>query len=131
MAIKQTIKFNSKNEYFAGFLQNIVDVSDIKGGVTFENDKVVLVLDDSDTDSLENFSNNAQKLMPHSVFMGNIDTDNEQLDIKSTRLKSKNYNIALCPTCLDILTNPASSDYLNDSIVCSHYSNDIEDGFNS
>ncbi|QFR48969.1 hydrogenase [Sulfurimonas lithotrophica] len=123
MAIKQTIKYNSNSEYFAGFLQDIVKKSEIAGKVSRAEDSVILLLDDSDISAIERFSNNTQKFMPHSIFMGNIDTINEDADITNSSLESKNYNISLCPKCLDKLTNPSSSSYLDDSITCNHYSN--------
>ena len=123
MAIKQTIKYNTDSEYFAGFLQGIVDDSDINASIEKNSTGIVLLLDSSDQEAVQRFSDNTQKFMPYSIFMGEIDTKNEQLDIQNSSLESKNYNIALCPKCLKMLTNPASPDYLNDSIVCNHYSN--------
>ncbi|MCW8838749.1 MAG: hydrogenase [Thiovulaceae bacterium] len=123
MAIKQTISYNSNSEYFAGFLQDIVKKSEIVGEVSQNKNNIVLLLDDSDKNAIERFSNNAQKFMPHSIFLGNIDTKNEDININKASLESKNYNISLCPKCLDKLTNPSSPNYLDDTIVCNHYSN--------
>jgi len=123
MAIKQTIKYNADSEYFAGFLQDIVKESEIDAEVKKDNSSVILLLDDSDADAIERFSDNTQKFMPYSIFMGEIDTQNIDQEINSSSLSSKNYNISLCPKCLDKLTNPASPFYLDDSIVCTHYSN--------
>jgi hydrogenase maturation factor HypF (carbamoyltransferase family) len=125
MAIKQVIKYNSENQYFAGFLQSIIDESDILGSVEQGKDEIVLFLDDTDAEKLEKFSELADKHLPHSIFLGDIQTTQEDAEIKSTRFISKPYNIGLCPKCLEALTDPASEDYLNDDLKCNHYSNDI------
>ena len=129
MAIKQTIKYNSNNTYFAGFLQNIIDESEISGGVIQSDESIILTLDDRDKDALERFSQNTTKYLPHSIFLGDIDTINEELEIKPTHFTSKTYNISLCPRCLEKLTNPASDNYLDDSIKCDHYSNSLNFDF--
>lgn len=45
--------------------------------------------------------------------------------IHTTAFESESYDIALCPKCLETLTDPASRNYLDDTLVCRHY-NPIE-----
>jgi hydrogenase maturation factor HypF (carbamoyltransferase family) len=124
MAIVQEIKFNSDNEYFAGFLQNIITQSGIKGAVTFIENIITLILDDSDTKTLEKFSELSNKYLPHSIFIDKITTNAKDIPIPNTIFRSKTYNIAPCPKCLEDLTDPSSPLYLDDSLVCKHYSNE-------
>lgn len=124
MAIKQTIKYNSDNEYIAGFLQTIINDSELNASVSKTEKEITLLIDENDSEALERFSQNTQKHLPYSVFIGDIDTtQQEELDVNKSSFKSKNYNIALCPKCLLKLTDPASENYLDDSLICDHYSN--------
>ncbi len=123
MAIKQTIEYNSDSEYIAGFLQSIINESEIDGSVSKCEREIVLTLDDSDPEALERFSKNTQKFLPYSVYIGEIDTKQEDIEVNSSSFESKNYNIALCPKCLLKLRDPASDHYLDDSLICDHYSN--------
>ena len=124
MAIKQTIKYNSDNEYIAGFLQTIINDSELNASVSKTEKEITLLIDENDPQALERFSQNTQKYLPYSVFIGDIDTtQQEELDVNKSSFKSKNYNIALCPKCLLKLTDPASENYLDDSLICDHYSN--------
>jgi len=124
MAIVQKIKYNSDNEYFAGFLQAIIDESKADGGVWFEDGVITLVLDEKDSYGLERFSELSSKYLPHSMFLSNIDTNVEDVEIKKTNFKSKPYNISLCPKCLEMISTPSSVNYLDFSLECKHYSND-------
>ena len=124
MAIKQTIKFNSSNQYFAGFLQNIINESEISGGVQQQNNEIILTIDDKESSKLEKFSSLADKYLPHSIFLQDIQTTQEDIEIKQSDFRSQTYDIGLCPKCLEILTDPASEDYLNDDLRCTHYSNE-------
>ncbi len=124
MAIKQTINYNSDSEYFAGFLQHIIDISELDAYVSIGKNNLTLMLDDSDLEALERFSQNTQKYLPHSIFLGDIDTQSVDDIVQKKTLKSKSYKISLCPQCLNNLTNPSSQSYLDDSIVCDHYSNE-------
>jgi hydrogenase maturation factor HypF (carbamoyltransferase family) len=124
MAIIQEIKFNSDNEYFAGFLQNIITQSGIDGSVNFNDNLITLILDDKDTKGLEKFSELSNKYLPHSIFLGAITTNAKEISNVYTKFISKPYNIAPCPKCLEDLTDPSSPNYLDDSLVCKHYSND-------
>lgn len=124
MAIKQTIKYNSDNEYIAGFLQTIINDSELNASVSKTEKEITLLIDENDPEALERFSQNTQKHLPYSVFIGDIDTtQQEELDVNKSSFKSKNYNIALCPKCLLKLTDPAGENYLDDSLICDHYSN--------
>ncbi len=123
MAIKQTIEFNSDKEYFAGFLQNAIDESLIEGSVEFKDGKIELILNDKESRALERFSNFTQKYLPHSLYLGKIDTQVVELEPKQDRFLSQPYKITPCPICIEELTNPASQNYLDDTIECHHYAN--------
>ncbi len=123
MAIKQTIEYNSNNTYFSGFLQALINESEINGNVSQHNKEIVLLLDESDSDVLERFVENTGKYLPHSIFLGEIQSTQEDAVVKPSRLKSGAYNISLCPKCLQKITDPASENYLDDTIECHHYSN--------
>jgi len=123
MAIKQTIKYNSQNKYFAGFLNYIKNEVKIEGSVTFNKNEIVLLLDDKDEKKLELFSKITSKYLPHSVFLGDIQTNRVDETVYSKPFVSPSYDIALCPRCLEDLTRPSSNRYLDDTIKCNHYSN--------
>ncbi len=124
MAIKQVIKYNSKNQYFAGFLQSIIKESEILGSVEQNGSEIVLLLDDKDSTKLEKFSLLTDKYLPHSIFLEDIKTTQEDIKLNIDDFKSESYNIGLCPKCLDALSDPANQDYLNDELQCTHYSNE-------
>jgi len=92
--------------------------------VTFDENIITLILDDSDTTTLEKFSEFSNLYLPHSIFLTKITTNAKDIDILNTIFRSKTYNIAPCPKCLEDLTDPSSPLYLDDSLVCKHYSND-------
>ncbi|MBD3841870.1 MAG: hydrogenase [Campylobacterales bacterium] len=125
MAIQQTIQFKSDHKYFAGFLQNLIDQSQINASVTMIGKTIELIIDENDTNKLEDFSNTTNKYLPNSIFLGDIKTSNTQTKIIKERFLSPNYPIAPCQQCLEAICNPASDDYLNDSYSCTHYSNEI------
>jgi hypothetical protein len=129
MAIKQTIGYNSNNRYFAGFIQDLINESEIKASVSQSDKEIVLVLDDSDERTLSRFSALTTKYLPHSIFLGDVKTVSEDIEINRHKLESPTYNIALCPRCLEKLTNPASKNYLDDTIKCHHYSNSEDKDF--
>jgi hypothetical protein len=124
MAIIQNIEFKSENRYFAGFLQNAIDSSGIEGSVEFHNGTVTLTLEDRDSEKLESFIHFTQKYLPHSIFIGEIETAQDTLSPnKKSRFQSPPYPIAPCPICLEELSSPESDKYLDDTISCLHYSN--------
>lgn len=125
MAIKQTIQYNSSNSYFAGFLQNIIDKTEINGSVSQEKN-ITLVLDETDTQKLEEFSELVDKTLPYSLFLGDISTTNENTTVSKSDFISESYDISLCPICLEKLTNPSSNQYLDDTLVCTHYKNEVK-----
>jgi hypothetical protein len=124
MSIKQIINYNSKNKYFAGFLNYIINETKITGNVTQENNKITLLLDNLDERKLEAFSTIVTKYLPHSIFLGTIETKSVDDRAFNLPFKSPSYDIALCPRCLENLTQPSSKKYLDDIIKCNHYSND-------
>lgn len=123
MAIKQILDYKSNNEYFAGFLNSLLKEGDLLGSVSFSNGKITLLLDDSDSKKLEYFVSLTDNYLPNSIFLGDIDTINIDEKITKNEFISKNYEIAPCPKCLNNLLNPSSQNYLDDSLVCNHYSN--------
>jgi len=127
MAIKQTINFNSDNQYFTGFLQDMINESEIKASVSQENNRIILTLDDQDAQALDRFGKLATNYLPHSIFLGDIQTLNEDIDIKPSQFKSPSYDISPCHKCLQLLTDPSSPSYLDDTIQCTHYSNEEQE----
>ena len=123
MAIKQTINFNSENQYFAGFLQNLIDESEIKANVSFKDNKITLILDDKDKSALENLEKQISTYLPHSIFLGEVSTSIEDIDLSPSEFTSKTYNISPCHKCLELITDPSSPSYLDDTVKCNHYSN--------
>ena len=123
MAIKQSIAYNSHNKYFAGFLQALIDESGVVGNVSQNDKEIVLLLDENNVKELERFSSLTTNYLPHSIFLGDIKSTNESVEVKPSAFESPAYNIALCPRCLEEIANPASQNYLDDSFKCSHYSN--------
>ncbi len=131
MPVKQIIEYNSGNDYFAGFLQNIIDQSGINGSVAFQNKKITLLIDNNDEHALNQFNQLVSKYLPHSMFIGEIETLNSDEEIKENHIHPKPYNIAPCAKCLEMLNDPASAFYLDESLKCDHYNNletlDIQD----
>jgi len=125
MAIVQTIEYKIEHKYFAGFLQNAIDYAQIKGYIEQNRGVITLALDDSNKEALERFSKFSQKYLPHSIFLGKIETEIKDIEIKEERFTSPPYAIAPCAICMEEITNPASNHYLDDTICCKHYSNSI------
>lgn len=129
MAIQQVIKYNSKNRYFTGFLQALIDESEINASVSQSENEILLLLDESDAKALERFSALSAKYLPHSIFLGDIKTLQTVQKIQKSAAISPTYNISLCPKCLELLCDPASESYLDDTIKCTHYANAAEKDF--
>lgn len=129
MAIKQVIKYTSDSKYFAGFLQSMIKESGIVGSISQADDSIVMRLDDSNQQAISDFSQLSNKYLAHSLFLGDIQTIQVDSQGLESDFKSPTYNISACPRCLEKLTDPASEDYLNDSLKCTHYSNDANEEF--
>jgi hypothetical protein len=123
MSIKQTITYKSENSYFAGFLHSLIEQSGIEGSVTFEDTKITLLLSQNDLQKLETFSKMATKYLPHSIFLGDIETQETKEIAYKKPFSSATYNISLCAQCIEKLLNPASENYLDDTLLCNHYGN--------
>lgn len=123
MAIKQTITYNGENTYFAGFLHHLINESGIEGSVTFEDRKITLLLSQNDPQKLENFTKLVNKYLPHSIFLGDIETEAVNEVAYKKPFKSETYNISLCAKCIEKLLDPASENYLDDTLLCNHYGN--------
>ena len=128
MPIVQTIKYNSENNYFAGFLQNTINKSGILGSVEQKDNEIILKLDNSDEESLNEF-NSLAKYIPHSIFMGEIETSESDEKIAPSDFKSKDYNISPCAKCIELVNDPSSEHYLDESLICNHYSNDAVESY--
>ena len=125
MSIVQKIQFKAKHDYFAGFLQYAIDECAIEGSVSREGDNIVLILSESDPVALERFADYTQKYLPHSIFLGDIETyRSDTAEPATERFVSRPYELGPCPVCLEELTDPASDRYLDDTIECRHYSNE-------
>jgi len=127
MAIVQKIQYNSDNRYFAGFLQNMLDESSLKGSVSQSKNEITLTIDEPDTKALAVFSELTTNHLPHSLFLGEVKTTQEDVSFDGTTIVSENYDISLCSRCLEKVQDPSSQDYLNDALVCNHYSNNAID----
>jgi len=123
MAIKQQIHFNTSSSYFAGFLQSLIAESAVIGSVTQTEGLITLLLDTNDADALKRFAELSQKYLPHSLFLGDIQTMQENIEVHSGDFHSQSYPLALCPRCLEMLSDPASEHYLDDTLRCDHYAN--------
>ncbi|MCD4758450.1 MAG: hydrogenase [Arcobacteraceae bacterium] len=123
MPIKQIINYNSDNTYFAGFLQTIINDSQINASVDQKNNKIELLIDTTDEKKLEWFNENLAKYLPHSIFLGEIETLNSDEKIVQSNFQSDDYNIAPCPKCLELIQDPSSQYYLDESLQCTHYNN--------
>jgi len=124
MAIKQIITYNSQNKYFAGFLNYIINEVKLEGSVEQKDGKIILLIEDKNQKKLESFSKVVAKYLPHSIFLGDIETLTVDDIPHKKSFKSPTYDIALCPRCLEDLTRPSSDKYLDDTVRCNHYSNE-------
>lgn len=129
MPIKQTINYYGSNRYFAGFLQEIINLSKIEASVDFQDNKITLIVNDADQQKLEKFNTYVSKYLPNSIFLGEIDTKIYDGKIVKSNFTSPNYDIAPCPKCLELLTDPSSAFYLDESLRCNHYSNAGDEQF--
>ena len=105
--IKQTIKFNSSNKYFGGFLQALIKQSEINGSVTQENGKITLLLDNSNEAKVTEFNTLVANYLPHSIFLDEITTEQTDEVINNEEFSSPTYNIAPCNKCIELLTVPS------------------------
>lgn len=125
MAIVQKIEYKSGNQYFAGFLQNMINESSLNASVEQNKNEIVLTIDEKDENALATFSELTSKYLPHSLFLGEITTSKEDVEIKNSNVVSDNYNISLCGRCLEELQSPSSAHYLDDNLKCTHYNNTV------
>ncbi len=124
MPIVQTIKYNSDNTYFAGFLQTAIDESGIFGSVEQNNRIITLKLDDSDESKVAEFNKQAAKYIPHSIFLGEIETKVEDTTITPSDFKSADYEISPCARSIELLNDPSSEYYLDANLVPNFYKNE-------
>ncbi len=127
MSIVQTIRYDAPYDYFGGFIQNAIDETDVNASVSRTKEGFELVIDEEDPQKLERFSLFLQKYLPHSIFLKAIDTKQADKKPAAETFSSETYAIAPCPICLEKLTDPASQEYLSDTIVCTHYANEADE----
>ncbi|MBN2825060.1 MAG: hydrogenase [Campylobacterales bacterium] len=125
MAIRQIIEYRSTNSYFAGFLQSIINESGINASVEQQEGKIVLMLDEKDS-HLEEFNLLVNRYLPHSIFLGEISTEQVEASITPSALVSKDYFIAPCAKCMELINTPSSEFYLDGNLKCSHYNNEAQ-----
>ena len=123
MSIVQKIEYRSEFDYFDGFLQYAIDECGVDGSVSRDGNKIELILSESNPEALERFSQYTQKYLPHSIYLGKIDTVRDSKMPKEGHFLTHAYPIAPCPLCIEELTNPASDRYLDDTLKCTHYCN--------
>jgi len=121
--IKQEIEFRADFSYFAGFINHIINEVGINANVEFKNRKIILKIDEEDEKKVENFSNIITKYLPHSLFLGEIDTKSCDEEVNKNDFISPDYEIAPCNFCIKELNEPKSPHYLDDNYKCNHYSN--------
>ncbi|OPX27275.1 MAG: hypothetical protein B1H07_02030 [Campylobacteraceae bacterium 4484_166] len=124
MYTKQTITYKSDNRYFAGFLQKIINNTDIDAKVSQTKGKIELYISTKDDKKVELFNNQLEKYLPYSIFLGDI--KNEQIDKMPNieKFKTPGYEISPCLECLEQLSDPASVHYLDESLICDHYTDE-------
>jgi len=122
MAIKQTIQYHSPNRYFAGFLQSIISESGILASVEQRDGEITLLIDQTDK-QLEAFNKLLGRYLPHSIFLGEINTIEEDESITPTPWVSADYPLAPCNRCMELINTPSSPHYLDEELLCSHYAN--------
>lgn len=129
MAIQQIIKYNSDSRYFAGFLQAMIKESAITGTISQSDESLLLQLDENDANALAHFTALSNKYLAHSLFLDEIQTITIDAIHPKDEFRVANYDISACPRCLEALYDPSSEEYLNDSLVCNHYSNEAKEEF--
>ena len=126
MAHFQLIAFHApKQDYFAGYLQDIITASGIKAGVDMKDDYIRLVIHETDPKTIETFSENLGKWLPFSIFMGKMHSGEDDLAPLEESFKAHQADISLCPRCIAKLFSPDSPDYLNPNLVCDHYNAEV------
>ena len=126
MSVKQIIKYKSDNSYFAGFIQAIIDDSEISANVSQSNNGITLLLDNEDESKLNIFNEKINRYLPYSIFLGDIQTQSSDDIIEKSDFRSASYNIAPCAKCLEALNDPSSEYYLDESLKCDHYGNEAD-----
>lgn len=124
MLVKQIIEYKSDNLYFAGFIQDIIDASKIDASVSMDDGKIELLISWNDEQKLDTFNTMIQKYLPHSMFLGEVKSKNFEGVLEESKIQSEAYNIAPCNKCLELLSDPSSSFYLDANLQCTHYSNE-------
>ncbi len=126
MAHFQLIAFHApQQDYFVGYLQDIITRSGLKAGVDMKDDYIRLVIHDTDPKAIETFSENLGRWLPFSIFMGKMHSGEDDLNPIDEIYKAKPAAISLCPRCLGELFSPDSPNYLNPELVCTHYGAEV------
>ena len=125
MAFVQRIAYKAPHTYFAGYLREILKDSGLKGSVSLTGSHVTLGLEDEETEALERFSSSIATLLPYSLFMGPVDSQQADVLPHANEFNPVAAAVSLCPRCLQALFDPASPDFENQSLLCSHYGADV------
>ena len=125
MPFVQRIAYKAPHTYFAGYLREILKDSSLKGFVSFSGDAVTLVLEEDTPEALERFSTAIARMLPYSLFMGPVDSHLQTEVPEMSDFTVEPAAVSLCPRCLQGLFDPASPDYQNQSMVCTHYGADL------
>ena len=110
--IKQTIIFNSKNKYFAGYIQFFMNKSGLIGSVDQDFNKITVCIDDSNLAKIDGFSKLLTDYLPHSIFLDSFNVEKDICNIQQLSFVSESYNLGRCKLCVEEGKN-----------ICDHYSN--------
>lgn len=122
MTVRQCIAYKAPHRYFGGFLQWLIDTSGVLANVEQNKKEIVLTIDANES-NLAHFNALLNRYLPHSLFLGEITTEQTDEPILTNRFQSPDYPIAPCAKCIESLSDPSSKHYLDERLVCVHYSN--------
>ncbi|KIM10181.1 MAG: hypothetical protein KU38_07855 [Sulfurovum sp. FS08-3] len=122
MTVRQRIAYKAPHRYFGGFLQWLIDTSGVLANVEQNKEEIVLTIDAKNS-NLAHFNTLLNRFLPHSLFLGEITTEQTNEPIVTQRFESFDYPIAPCAKCIESLSDPSSEHYLDERLVCNHYSN--------
>ena len=94
MSVKQIIKYKSDNSYFAGFIQAIIDDSEISANVSQSNKGITLLLDNEDESKLNIFNEKINRYLPYSIFLGDIQTQRSDDIIEKSDLRKSRCSVS-------------------------------------
>lgn len=123
MAVQQRYKLTKQVPYFGGFIQNLAIKEGVKFSLEFnENDLVFTVFED-ELLVREDLFYKLASLIPNTLFLDDIETREVDEEFVEKRLENiePTEDVKICPQCLKLLFNEMADEYLDTSLVCSHY----------